>query len=395
MHRKKIAILINSLYAGGAERVVANMLFTLSDEFDVHLLLLRDEIDYPIPAGQKIDFLSSERMGGSEAGVNLVRLPLIANRLRNYCAENEIELVISFLNRPNLAAGLAKILGLRAKVVMSERVYTPLFYDKATLRGKIGGRLISWLYRYADAIVPNSEGTKNALVNIYGIKSKYFVATNQISLRETKANKIEAVSEVQFNCFTFICVAGFREQKNHKLLIEAFANLHDQNAKLLLIGKGPTLQDTRDFVAKLGLTESVVFLGHQSNPHKYIAKSQCFVLPSDFEGFPNVLLEALACGVPVISTDCLTGPRELLAPSTTGKIPPNTFLQGDYGMLVPVSDVTAMTVAMSEMATDSNLRKRYSSAAVRRALDFDQDTRPNPFRYVIASVIEGRDFESQ
>ncbi len=393
MHRKKIAILINSLSAGGAERVVANLLDTLCDKYEIHLLLLRDEIDYPVPKGQIIDFLSRERRGGSEAGANIIRLPLIALRLRRYCSENEIDLVLSFLNRPNLAAGLAKKLNLRSKVIMSERVFTPLFYDKATFRGRVGGFLVSALYRYAYALVPNSEGTRDALINTYGIRNRFYVATNQISVSKIENDGAGAVDDVDFSRFTFICVAGFREQKNQSLLIESFGRLNDGNTQLLFIGKGPTLESAKRKAKALGLADRVLFVGQKENPHKYVAKSHCFVLPSNFEGFPNVLLEALACRTPIISTDCLTGPRELLAPSMCSPVSPGNVLKGEYGMLVPTSDVAAMSTAMSQMAADRDVREHYSSVAAQRALDFDQDTGLNPFQYVLDCVFNGKDFD--
>ncbi len=389
MQRKRIAILVNSLAAGGAERIVANLLFALHEDYEVHLLLLRDEIDYPVPEGQIIEFLSNEKQGGSEAGSNMVRLPIVAWRLRKYCTENRIDLLISFLTRPNFAAGLAKKFGLETAVIMSERVYTPLFYNPSTLRGKIGGMLVSLLYPYADAIVPNSEGTKNALIDIYGVEVTYFVALNQIPVQNIRTLSIEKVEDVDFQRFTFVCVAGFREQKNHLLLIDAFKQLEERDVQLLLIGKGRTFETVRARVAALGLTDKVIFLGQTENPHKYVAKSQCFILPSNYEGFPNVILEALACGTPVLSTDCLTGPRELLAPSAESSIPAETVFHGEYGVLVPAGDPTVLAVAMAEMVNNLELRNRYSQASARRIRDFDRDTNPDPFKYAIKKTLEG------
>ncbi len=392
MSKKKIGILVNSLSAGGAERIVANLLFTLHEDYEVHLLLLRDEIDYPMPEGQLVEFLSSEKQGGSEAGSNMLRLPIVAWRLKNYCSRNEIDLVLSFMNRPNFAAGLAKIFGLSSKAVMSERVYTPHFYNSATLRGKIGRKLVSWLYRYADTLVPNSEGTKAALVDMVGTDIDYHVALNQIPVQSVSTSGERIVDDVDFTQFIFVCVAGFRQQKNHILLIEAFSKLDDRETQLLLIGKGPTLEIVKKKVHALGLEKRVLFVGQKDNPHKYVSKAQCFVLPSDYEGFPNVLLEAMACRIPIISTDCMTGPREMLAPSLESPIPAGTAFHGEYGVLVNVGDVEALAKVMAEMISNHELRERYGKAGARRVQDFDRDTHPDPFRHVISSVLEGRSF---
>jgi N-acetylgalactosamine-N,N'-diacetylbacillosaminyl-diphospho-undecaprenol 4-alpha-N-acetylgalactosaminyltransferase len=337
-----------------------------------------------------VRFLSSEKQGGSEAGANMLRLPIVAWRLLRYCKRNEIDLVLSFMNRPNFAAGLAKIFGLSSKAILSERVYTPHFYDSATLRGKIGRKLVSWLYRYADTLVPNSEGTKAALVDMVGTDIDYHVALNQIPVQSIRVDGEAIVDDVDFTKFTFVCVAGFRQQKNHKLLIEALSRIDDQDALLVLIGKGPTLEAVKEKVEDLGLSKRVIFLGQKENPHKYVSKAQCFVLPSDFEGFPNVLLEAMACGTPIVSTDCLTGPRELLAPTLESPIPTGTPFHGEYGVLVNVGDVDALAKAMSEMISNHELRERYGEAGARRVQDFDRDTHPDPFRHVISSVLEGR-----
>ena len=390
MHRrKKIAVLVNSVAAGGAERIVANLLFTLQQDYNVHLLLLRNEIDYPMPQGQRVEFLSSEKDGGSEAGSNMIRLPFVAWRLRQYCNKNNIDLLISFLTRPNFAAGLAKKFGLDAAVIMSERVYTPLFYDPSTVRGKIGGKLVSLLYPYADAIAPNSEGTKNALIDVYGVKNQYFLALNQIPVHDIRRISNESVDDVDFHRFTFVCVAGFREQKNHLLLIDALKLLEDKDVQLLLIGKGPTFDAVHSRVVTLGLTDKVIFLGQTENPHKYVAKSQCFILSSDYEGFPNVILEALACGTPVISTDCLTGPREIVAPTKEDPIPAGTVFYGEYGVLVPVSDVKALAAAMDEMMNDPALLDQYGQAGAKRVQDFDGDNNPDPFKHAIEKVLVG------
>ncbi len=392
MSPKKVAILINSLSAGGAERIAANLLITLHEDYEVHLLLLRDEIDYPVPEGQRIEFLSSEKLGGSEAGSNMLRLPIVAWRLKRYCSRNRIDLVLSFMNRPNFASGLAKIFGSSAKMIMSERVYTPLFYDSTTLRGKIGRKLVSWLYRYADVVVPNSEGTKNALVDIVGADIDYKVALNQIPVQSIQVASREAVDDVDFTRFTFVCVAGFRQQKNHMLLVEAFSDVADRETQLLLIGKGPTLEKVKERVHVLGLGTQVLFVGQKDNPHKYVSKARCFVLASDYEGFPNVLLEAMACGTPIISTDCLTGPRELLAPFLESPIPGGTAYHGEYGLLVQVGDVEALAAAMDEMIRRPDLRERYSAAGARRVQDFDRDTHPEPFTHIISSILDGRSF---
>ena len=127
-------------------------------------------------------------------------------------------------------------------------------------------------------------------------------------------------------------------------------------------------------VSDLGMNDKVIFCGFDNNPFKYVSRSDCFVLSSDVEGFPNVLIEALACGKPVISTDCSSGPRELLAPATDlHHRAINNYEIGEYGILTPVNDVIALAAAMKKMYEDSALRNRFSEIAAGRAQQFDVD----------------------
>jgi N-acetylgalactosamine-N,N'-diacetylbacillosaminyl-diphospho-undecaprenol 4-alpha-N-acetylgalactosaminyltransferase len=124
----------------------------------------------------------------------------------------------------------------------------------------------------------------------------------------------------------------------------------------------------------MGMKDKVIFTGFDKNPFKYVSRSDCFVLSSDVEGFPNVLIEALACGKPVISTDCSSGPRELLAPATDLHHRAITDYEiGEYGILTPVGDVSALAAAMKKMYENAALRKQFSEKAAGRAEKFDVD----------------------
>jgi N-acetylgalactosamine-N,N'-diacetylbacillosaminyl-diphospho-undecaprenol 4-alpha-N-acetylgalactosaminyltransferase len=135
--RKKIAIFTYSLAGGGAERMVANILHSLDrNKYEIHPVLMNTNIAYNIPADQTIHFI--ERSNTHEWDLwKLIKLPFLAYRFAKYCKKNEIELVFAFMNRPNMVATIAKAFGLKAKVLISERFYTPYFYNNSTIAGRL------------------------------------------------------------------------------------------------------------------------------------------------------------------------------------------------------------------------------------------------------------------
>ena len=194
----------------------------------------------------------------------------------------------------------------------------------------------------------------------------------------------EPLITVIFEKFVFIYVAGFRDGKNHTMLIEAFAKLNDPNTNLLLLGKGRTMDEAIETAEKLGVSDRVFFEGHTNNPYKYLARSDCFVSSSDFEGFPNVQLEALACKLPIISTDCESGPRELLAyRENYDEMLKDDFEICEHGILTPVGNADLLAAAMKRMVEDENLRENFKEKALKRAMDFSVENVINYFCEII------------
>lgn len=373
---------------GGAERIVSYLLKYLGDDYEIHLILFENKIEYDLPENQIITCLGKKNNGKNSDFVKILKIPIFSRKLLKYCREKDIDLVFSLLSRPNFASCIAKKFGLKAKVLISERIFTPLYYSKKTLQGRFASYLVSRLYPLADAILPNSHQTALALQTQYNIKNKYYVIKNLLDVKSIAVKKTEPAPDVDFSRFTFINLAGFRAQKNHRLLIEAFAELNAEDAQLLLIGKGEFATELKHLVEHLKLDDRVIFLGHQSNPFKYLGKADCFVLSSDFEGFPNVVLEAMACELPIVSTDCLSGPRELLAPKTDyNKQLKDEFEVGEYGMLVPTGTKTILAEAMREMINNDALRHSYKSKLAARANEFDIRTVMKEYKQIFEDFL--------
>jgi N-acetylgalactosamine-N,N'-diacetylbacillosaminyl-diphospho-undecaprenol 4-alpha-N-acetylgalactosaminyltransferase len=356
---------------GGAERFITYLIEGLSAEYNIHLLLLERRIEYQLPDNITISYLEDEKLNERANIVNILRLPLVFGRLKRYCKENSIEVVVSFLNRPNYVACFLKIFGFKGKLIINEQQNSLFWYRYGFFRKIIGNLLVSKLYPRADAIVPNSEGIKFLLEEEYGIKNKFYVTKNIIDHSKINLVKDEEVVDVIFDKFTFVYASRIYDGKGHKVLLETVAEMKDVDFQLLILGKGELESYLKEYANELGISDKVKFLGFQSNPFKYLSRSNCFVMTSESEGSPNVLVEAMACGLPIISTDCLTGPRELLAPETHPlKQVTEGFQIADFGILVPVGDKKSLREAMLKIIEDDELANKLKKLGFERTLDY-------------------------
>lgn len=371
--RKKLLLTINSLRSGGAERVVSQLLTHLQDDFEIHLALYNKVIEYDIPADIKIiDLKQSET---DNQFLTLLKLPLLSYRLSKYCRKNNITNSVAFLNRPcYINALMRRWWGYKGRVVMCERTHqSTMLQTKGRLTRWITKFLVKFSYSNADLVLANSKAMKTDLERYLEVKTPIRVIYNPVDLDELKLKMNEAVPyDFDPEVFYFISVGNFRKEKNYPLLLDAFATIKKPNCKLLLIGGGYMEDVLRKKTEELGLQQSVVFCGKDSNPFKYLKHAQCFVMCSDVEGFPNVLLEAIACGKAAVSTDCKSGPRELLAPHTDINYQlKDKYSIEEFGLLSPVNNPDMLGKAMLRLMENSVLRKMLEEKSNARAVQFD------------------------
>ena len=367
--KKKIAIFLYSLAAGGAERQVSILLKKLLKHYEITLVLMNDTIFYEIPSEVEVVYL--EKSMPDESGLKkLLKLPLLAWRYKKVLRQRGITTSLSFMTRPNYINVLAKMLGSKCYTLISERSHFSLQYSYGDVQSWINKKLVR-LYNQADLIVPNAKMNGWDLQNNFGITAPMQPIYNFVDI-----DKIQELSkdriEIEKKGFVFVTVGRLDTGKNHALLIEALKRC-GCDAELWIVGDGSLKELLELKVETLGLQSRVKLLGKQKNPYKYLAKADCFVFGSNHEGFPNVLLEALACALPVISTDCKSGPREILSPKSDLQQQTEVMELGAYGMLTPVNDADAMAQAMDLMINDEKVRYNYKSIAKKRALDFDVD----------------------
>ncbi len=373
--KPKLLIFINTLQSGGAERVVSLLLEHLKNDFEIHLALYSNIVEYSIPPEIKRFNLGEPLV--QDKTIRFLKLPYISWKVYRYCKKNGINISVAFLYRPCYINALMKsIWGYKGHVIMCERTHqTTMQQSHSTIYRMFSRFMVMFSYKRADLVLANSYAMQTDLIENFRIKTPVRVIYNPIDLNFIKTHVDEAPGLVfDKNTFYFVNVGGFRKEKNHLLLIQAFFILKNLPCKLLIVGGGVMEEELKQKVHDLGLMDKVIFTGFDKNPFKYVSRSDCFVLSSDVEGFPNVLIEALACGKPVISTDCSSGPRELLAPTTDlHHRAINNYEIGEYGILTPVNDVIALAEAMKKMYEDAALRKQFAEKAAGRAAKFDVD----------------------
>ncbi|MEM3658279.1 MAG: glycosyltransferase [Candidatus Hadarchaeum sp.] len=328
---KRIAFFIPDLEGGGAERVFVLIAGTFAKYgFEVDLVLASAKGPYldEVPPAVRICNLSARRV--------LAALPKMVVYLR----KTRPNILFSTLTHANLVAILArtisnvpcKVIVREANVILSIPPETVLNAKERALR--IGAKL---LYPKADAVIAVSGQVREDLIKIGIPPDKIYVIYNPIEIEKLE---VLAGQEPEHPWFkqgeppVVLGVGRLVPQKDFSTLIKAFAQVLQQSlARLVILGEGPERRNLEGLVAKLGLEKNVALPGFVRNPFPYIKRAAVMVLSSKWEGFPNVLIQALALGTPVVSTDCSSGPREILA-------------GGRYGKLVKVGDVQGLAEAI-------------------------------------------------
>jgi N-acetylgalactosamine-N,N'-diacetylbacillosaminyl-diphospho-undecaprenol 4-alpha-N-acetylgalactosaminyltransferase len=389
MKKKKLAIFVNSLARGGAEKVVFLLAKELQEEFEIHLLVFStDGIAFDLPAG--IPVVQIGKAGNTGKAADLLKILRCARTVKKYLQDNEIRVMLSFLSRPNFTAGLVKMLGWKGSAIISERTMTSVYYSSKTMSGKIGRFLVKHLYKRANLIITNSKLNEQDLKTTFGLKNSITTIYNPIDIAEVEQAEraiTAAEKDKRNDDFVFCNIGRYDYYKNQSLLLKAFAQVTGK-MKLVIVGKDVP-EKLSPLCAELQLGDRVQLIDLQRNIFPYLLQADAFVLSSVMEGFPNVLLEALSCSLPVISTDCWSGPREILAPGTDYPAAFNRVEEAEFGLLVNNNDAAMLAAAMQQMAADPALCKRYAGKAFERAKCFDITVIVKAFRETINSFYTG------
>jgi GalNAc-alpha-(1->4)-GalNAc-alpha-(1->3)-diNAcBac-PP-undecaprenol alpha-1,4-N-acetyl-D-galactosaminyltransferase len=339
----RCTLIIHSLTSGGAERVISRMAnYWAAKSWEINLLSFDGGTEPPFyELDSQISHIPLGIAGYSPNPIigiwnNLTRI----QKLRAAIINSKPHVVISFMHQANEIVLLATR-GLNLPVIVSERNDS----GRQTI-SKVWTKLRQWTYPFADRIVVQTKRAGNYFSA--KLQERIVVIPNPVLLPPDK----QKLSNKLLGDRSLIAIGRLVPQKGFDLLLEAMAKLKDSYPEwtLTILGEGELRSHLESLRDEWGLGDRVHLVGRVKNPHEFLKQADIFIMSSRFEGFPNALCEAMACGLPVISTDCPNGPREIIR-------------DGVDGILVENEDVSALAIAMKRLMNDNKERKSLGDRA--------------------------------
>jgi glycosyltransferase involved in cell wall biosynthesis len=343
---RKVLFFRPSLGDGGADRVTLTVLQHLDRaRFAPTLVLVHKDgvlVD-DVPADVPVLDLGAARLATA--------IPALAAQIR----AREPDIVVCTAGAANVVAVAAhKLARSRARLVLSERSALQRA-DRTPLRNALELRLKRLAYARADVITAVSDGVAEELRKRLGLPGdKIRVVYNPMVADDLPAKAAQPVPHPWFSedVPVLLAVGRLVAIKDYPVMLEAFAAIRrDRRVRLAILGEGPLREQLVARALAFGIADDVAFLGYDKNPYRYMRHAALLLQSSRAEGLPGALIQSLACGTPVITTDCDHGPREVVR-------------DGIDGYLVPVGDARALAARAQTLLGDAGLRARMSAAAI-------------------------------
>jgi glycosyltransferase involved in cell wall biosynthesis len=365
--RSRICFVLPSLNGGGAERAAVQVLNGLDDaRWDRSMYLARREGAYLSEVSSRV------RLAAGAAGSRLSEW----RQLRRFLARERPRIVVAFLSYFSVLAA-ARTLGSRPKVVFNQQTPMSAFLEDADYewRRPTRRRMLSLATRAGfnatDVVVATSHGVADDLEQRFGVRrERMTVIPNPVDLESVRRRAVEpldAGDASRWTPRTIVAAGRLADAKNYPLLIEALSLVRERlDARLVILGQGDREASLRALVSARGLDEVVEFAGFQENPWRFIARAAVFALTSRYEGFGNVLIEAAACGVPLVAT-ASPGTRDIVRDDVDGLLVEAHAPRAVADALLRVLDDDVLRARLAANAADG--AERFSLARVTARYD--------------------------
>lgn len=354
----KILFYISTICGGGAARVMVNLANALSTDNEVYLVTnFLSDSEYVVYDTVKRYYCEKNESNGNRFVKNVTRI----RELRKLIKKLKPDVSVAFMSENNFRLILSSF-GLKTKTIVSVRNDPNREYG-----GKLGKLIGKHLLPLADGCVFQTKDAKGWFPEKLQKKS-------EVIMNETSKEFFD-IEYVGGN--NIVTLGRLAPQKNHKLLIEAFATIADKypNVNLKIYGDGALKDSLCELIEKLNMKDRICLMGSTTNVGNVLSTAKAFVMSSDYEGMPNALLEALTVGVPSISTDCpCGGPKELIE-------------NGVNGLLVKTNDKDDMVVALERILGSDKDAEEMGKRARERASKYHPDIIFHEWKKYIESVV--------
>jgi glycosyltransferase involved in cell wall biosynthesis len=299
-------------------------------------------------------------------------LPALQRALRSLAPKVVLSSGVPSLNVLTLLAVRMLPRHERPKLVLRENSVPSMAHRDPSRSNRIAYRVLRRLYRFADHIITLTDRSRDDLTRLFSVPGSMASAmrTNAVLTPAIMDRLARWDGESGRENGLIVSVGRLSAEKDHYTLLRALSMLPGGRPwRLVIIGNGPERAALEAFARGLGLAKRVAFIGYVTDPFAWMMRARVLVLSSIYEGLPNVVIEALACGTAVVSTDCPHGPREILE-------------GGRYGMLTPVGDAAAMAASIRAALDHVPNRK----ALMRRSLDYTAERTAARFLQIVADL---------
>ncbi len=338
---RNLVILIPSLFGGGAEKIISLLIPFFRDRFNVEIVTMERDIDYIFPEGVEycsltpLNALSNRFLKFFLFPLALLKFVRIIKKMRSGT------IVFSLLFRADLLNFFGSLFVQYKKITsIRTNLSNDFRNEKNLLKRYIYPIFARFIYKNFNKIIAISKGVKLDIIKNLKVKNRNIsVIYNPINLKEIRRLKKAPLGrfEVIFKKPVVLNIGRLEFPKGQWYLVRSFKQVVNvyPDAVLFIIGKGRLKGYLKRLISDLGLQNNIFIIGFQKNPYKFMSRANLYVSTSLWEGFGNTILEAMACGLPIISTDCKSGPREILAPGSDIKCETSVPERTRYGILIP------------------------------------------------------------